>query len=141
MSPSLLRPSPPPTSALWGLLRPLVNLCLAAGLTAGLAVTTPRTSFAQSATCEVCVPPDYAAACIAARDAAKANQRAADVARGAQAGSEAAHGRCLADLGTAYESVGRVRQENEARMSPWTVFAMGAGSGIAATILVLILAR
>lgn len=98
-------------------------------------------SFAQSATCEVCIPPDYAAACVAARDAARANMRAADVAAGARAGSEQAHAQALADLSTAHESIGRMRAAHEARWSPWTLVGGGVLGGALATVVTLLLVR
>lgn len=137
--PPLPSPYPNPTNASRRLLRSLPSLFLVAALTAGLVVTTPRSSFAQS--CEVCIPPDYAAACVAARDAAKANQRAGDVCAGARAGAEQAHDRSLRDLGQAHEEIGRLKHERDGRSAEWVVFLGGAATGIGAALVVMILAR
>lgn len=123
------------------LLRPLRSLFRVVLFAVVLVASTPTSSSAQSATCEVCIPPDYAAACVAARDAAKHNRRAADVCEGSRAGSEAAHGRALRDLAVAHEQIGRLKQEREDRWPAWQVAVLGAGGGVAATILALILAR
>lgn len=121
--------------------RPFLSLFRALLFTTALVVTTPTSSFAQSATCEVCIPPDYAAACVEAREVAKANRRAADVCEGARAGGEGAHGRALRDLGAAHEEIGRLKHERDGRAAPWVVFLGGAATGIGAALVVMILAR
>jgi hypothetical protein len=122
--------------------RPSPSLLRALLFVTALAATTPTSSFAQSATtCEVCIPPDYAAACVEAREVAKANRRAADVCEGARSGSEGAHGAALRDLGKAHEEIGALKHARDSQAAPWVVFLGGAATGIGAALVVMILAR